>query len=83
MVWISLVDLQWTGSPTPLPVITVAKVANEAVPPSSLYLWLQNKKEQVLEGMKHFMNPFICMGCLSICCILKEYLMDCLRGPLL
>nr|XP_056700123.1 nucleoporin NDC1 [Euleptes europaea] len=31
----------------PHPTIAVAKVTNEAIQPSSLYLWLQSKKEQI------------------------------------
>lgn len=49
MGWIFLTDLQLTGYPDePHPVMVVAKDAKEAAEPGSFYMWLQNKKEQVL-----------------------------------
>ncbi|XP_015283192.1 PREDICTED: nucleoporin NDC1 [Gekko japonicus] len=47
-LWTSYSDLQWTGSfQESLPTIAVARMSNEAVQPSSVYLWLQSKKEQI------------------------------------
>uniref|UniRef100_A0A2H6ND24 Nucleoporin NDC1 n=1 Tax=Micrurus carvalhoi TaxID=3147026 RepID=A0A2H6ND24_9SAUR len=45
-------DLQLTGYPDePHPVMVVAKDAKEAAEPGSLYMWLQNKKEQIKSFM--------------------------------
>ncbi|XP_053104186.1 nucleoporin NDC1 isoform X2 [Hemicordylus capensis] len=47
-LWTSNSDLEWTSSPyEPFSATATGKVANEAVRPSSIYTWLQNKKEQV------------------------------------
>ncbi|XP_048716598.1 nucleoporin NDC1 isoform X4 [Caretta caretta] len=47
-LWTSSSDLQMTGSPqASFPVISVARVGNEAIQPSFIYTWLQNKQEQV------------------------------------
>ncbi|XP_075792130.1 nucleoporin NDC1 isoform X2 [Pelodiscus sinensis] len=46
--WVSFVDLQMNGShQESFPVISVARVGNEAIQPSFIYTWLQNKQEQV------------------------------------
>nr|XP_008107801.1 PREDICTED: nucleoporin NDC1 [Anolis carolinensis] len=47
-LWTSSSDIPWTSSPYETrPMIPVAKSANEVVPPSHFYIWLQNKKEQL------------------------------------
>nr|XP_008166142.1 nucleoporin NDC1 isoform X2 [Chrysemys picta bellii] len=47
-LWTSSSDLQMNGShQASFPVISVARVGNEAIQPSFIYTWLQNKQEQV------------------------------------
>lgn len=47
-LWTSSSDLQMNGShQESFPVISVARVGNEAIQPSFIYTWLQNKQEQV------------------------------------
>ncbi|EMP33587.1 Nucleoporin NDC1 [Chelonia mydas] len=47
-LWTSSSDLQMNGSPqASFPVISIARVGNEAIQPSFIYTWLQNKQEQV------------------------------------
>uniref|UniRef100_A0A674IYA3 Nucleoporin NDC1 n=1 Tax=Terrapene triunguis TaxID=2587831 RepID=A0A674IYA3_9SAUR len=46
-LWTSSSDLQMNGSyQATFPVISVARVGNEAIQPSFIYTWLQNKQEQ-------------------------------------
>ncbi|XP_066481057.1 nucleoporin NDC1 [Tiliqua scincoides] len=46
-LWTSHSDLQWASSPRePLPATPIAKAANKPAQPSSIYTWLQSKKEQ-------------------------------------
>ncbi|XP_043346914.1 nucleoporin NDC1 isoform X2 [Dermochelys coriacea] len=47
-LWTSSSDLQMNGShQASFPVISVARAGNEAIQPSFIYTWLQNKQEQV------------------------------------